>query len=66
MRQAPAGKSTILYAGTGKRNRCGLSPDSQWSTLTDISAILRNKYDIGLLRIFRALNQERRFPPGLS
>ena len=31
-------------------------------TLTDISAILRNKYDIGLLRIFRALNQERQFP----
>jgi len=26
-------------------------------TLTDISAILRNKYDIGLLRIFRALKQ---------
>ena len=33
-------------------------------TLTDISAILRNKYDIGLLRIFRALKQERGFPPG--
>jgi ATP-dependent DNA helicase RecQ len=28
-------------------------------TLTDISAILRNKYDIGLLRIFRALKQGR-------
>ena len=27
-------------------------------TLTDISAILRNKYDIGLLRIFRELKQE--------
>lgn len=27
--------------------------------LTDISAILRNKYDIGLLRIFRALDQGR-------
>jgi ATP-dependent DNA helicase RecQ len=33
-------------------------------TLTDISAILRNRYDIGLLRIFRALKQERGFPPG--
>jgi ATP-dependent DNA helicase RecQ len=33
-------------------------------TLTDISAILRNKYDIGLLRIFRALKQERGFPLG--
>jgi ATP-dependent DNA helicase RecQ len=28
-------------------------------TLTDISAILGNKYDIGLLRIFRALKQGR-------
>jgi ATP-dependent DNA helicase RecQ len=29
-------------------------------TLTDISAILRNKYDIDLLRIFRALTQKRK------
>jgi ATP-dependent DNA helicase RecQ len=28
-------------------------------TLTDISAILRNKYDIGLLRIFRALQARK-------
>lgn len=32
-------------------------------TLTDVSAILLNKYDIGLLRIFRALNQGRTASP---
>ena len=49
-----------------RRKKKSLRPFARFPMVrTDISAILRNKYDIGLLRIFRALNQRKTVSPWL-